>query len=197
MTMKSLVRTFISWVPLAIAIVGVCVLVYAAVQQDYRQSLNDPQIQMAEDAAAAINTGADPKTVVPPTSVDISMSLAPWIAAYGEDGTPIASSGFLFNAKGLPTPPAGVFAAAHSFEANQNGSPLGEDRVTWEPAPGIRQAIVVISEKSGYIVAGRGMREVEDREAALEQIAGAAALVLLVVTFIAKAFSDVILKRWS
>ena len=38
---------------------------YAAVQQDYRQSANDPQIAMAEDAANALKGGDVPASVVP------------------------------------------------------------------------------------------------------------------------------------
>ena len=49
--MRFLVRVLVSWLPLAVASTGMCLLVYATVQQNYRQSLNDPQIQMAEDAA--------------------------------------------------------------------------------------------------------------------------------------------------
>ena len=41
------------WLPLAIATAGLCALVYLTEQQSLRMGANDPQIQMAEDAAAA------------------------------------------------------------------------------------------------------------------------------------------------
>ena len=90
--MKGITRSFIAWIPAAgIAIVGLCGLVYVAVQQDYRQSLNDPQIQMAEDAAAPLNAGAAPASLVTrgTTPINIAASLAPWIAVYDESGTPL------------------------------------------------------------------------------------------------------------
>ena len=49
--MNFFVRVFLKWLPLGVAVTLVCALIYATVQQNYRQSANDPQIQMAEDAA--------------------------------------------------------------------------------------------------------------------------------------------------
>ena len=43
-----------TWVPLTIGTTLLCGLVYLATQQSIRQGANDPQIQMAEDAAAAL-----------------------------------------------------------------------------------------------------------------------------------------------
>ena len=57
MTKKVLCQTFIAWLPFAIIIVIFSGLVYAIVQQNYRQSANDPQIQIAEDLATAISQG--------------------------------------------------------------------------------------------------------------------------------------------
>ena len=42
------------WLPLGGAIVILCAFAYAAIQQSYRTALNDPQIQMVEDAQAAL-----------------------------------------------------------------------------------------------------------------------------------------------
>jgi hypothetical protein len=46
-------NTFLRWLPLAVAITILAGLVYATVQQSLRQGANDPQIQLAEDTAAA------------------------------------------------------------------------------------------------------------------------------------------------
>src|SRR6266536_2297586 len=64
----------------------------------------------------------------------------------------------------------------------------GEDRLTWQPQTGIRSAIVVTQFKgttSGFVLAGRSLREVGKREDSLEQILGLGSIVLLVVTFLA------------
>ena len=42
------------WCYSTIAVTGLCGLLFVATQQNFRQTLNDPQIQMAEDAAHAI-----------------------------------------------------------------------------------------------------------------------------------------------
>ncbi len=187
--MKFLVRTFVSWLPLAFAITGVCLLVYATVQQNYRQSLNDPQIQMAEDGAAKFAAGGVPAELVqrgvPP--VDIAKSLAPWIVVYDYNGIPLESSGVL--AGEPPHLPAGVLLM--DKYKNYDLFAFGEDRVTWQPSTDVRQAIVVVYVPSsrGFVVAGRNMREVENREGNLTTFVGLAWLVLIVATFATKAFS--------
>ena len=61
----------------------------------------------------------------------------------------------------------------------------GEERVTWQPRPGVRIASVVVRTANGFVVAGRNMREIEIREnnvlklAILGWLAASAALTLL------------------
>ena len=75
-------NAFLGWLPLVVVISGLCLLVYASVQQNYRQSLNDPQIQMAEDIASGIGEGQTPAKLGQEGRVDLRNSLAPWIAIY-------------------------------------------------------------------------------------------------------------------
>ena len=80
----------------------------------------------------------------------------------------------------LPSPPNGVF---EFVRAN------GGERVTWQPAPGVRIASVVLrssARPAAFVLAGRSLREVEQREhyvlvaaAATWIIALAAALALI------------------
>ncbi len=47
-----------------------------------------------------------------------------------------------------------------------SASRVGEDRITWQPEPGIRSAVVVVhytGATPGYVMAGRSLREVEWR----------------------------------
>lgn len=53
------------WVPLAVLGTVLCALVGAAVQPVLRGLANDPQIEMAEDAAAALERGQVPQTLLP------------------------------------------------------------------------------------------------------------------------------------
>ena len=143
-------RALALWLPLAVAITGLAALVYGAVQQDLRQSANDPQVQMAEDAAAQLDAGVSPTSLVADKPVDIGRSLAPYLMVFNAAGVPVASSAQLH---GQPPPfPTSVFADAR-----------GQDRITWQPEPGVRSAVVVQPWRGGFVVAGRSLRLVEER----------------------------------
>ncbi|HLC44577.1 MAG: hypothetical protein A2722_00865 [Candidatus Doudnabacteria bacterium RIFCSPHIGHO2_01_FULL_50_11] len=95
---------------------------------------------------------------------------------YDDSGVPIASSGHLDGA--LPRLPQGVldYARAH-----------GENRVTWQPLTGVRVAAVVTrysGQASGFVLAGRSLREVEAREGQLAMFSLAAWAGSLVLTLI-------------
>ena len=168
---------------------GLLLVCYAGIQQNYRQSLNDPQIQMAEDAAAALNSGVPLNQIVPIGSVarvNIAQSLAPWIAVYDTAGTPLASEGVL---DGSPAqPPASVFTNLWDGEAEGFAK---ETRFSWQPEPGVRQALVIVRFNPkeglrGFVVAGRNMREVEDRIAKLGSMFFLGWMLLMAATVFAK-----------
>jgi hypothetical protein len=164
---------------MAAIVTGLSGLLYAAVQQDLRQSANDPQIQMAEDTAAKLADGQQVQNVVPSEKVDIANSLAPYIIIFDATGKPIASSVQL-NGQ-TPTIPSGVFDYVR-----QNG----EDRITWQPQSGVRSAIVVTQFKgpnSGFVLAGRSLREVEIREDDIMHLILLGWIAILLVTLLATA----------
>lgn len=174
---NAFVSAFETWLPLAVAVVIMTGMFYAAVQQNYRLSANDPQIQIAQDVAAALTAGqATPEAVVPPTpTAEMIPSLSTFVAIYSATGTPIGSSVALDGK--LPVLPAGVFDFAQKF---------GEDRFTWQPKAGARFAAVVVAfsgKSSGYVMAARSLREVELREKQLTLMAGTAGAVALVLTY--------------
>src|SRR5437016_3126765 len=76
------------WAWASIAVTGLCGLVYVEAQQMYRQSANDPQVQLAEDIAI----GAMP---VPGGRIDMGTSLAPFVIVYDTSGEPIGGNGYL------------------------------------------------------------------------------------------------------
>jgi hypothetical protein len=152
-------RTFIAWLPIAIAVTGLSGLVYLAIQQDLRQSADDPQIQMAEDAAVALDAGAKPTDVVPDDSIDIGASLAPFIMVFDTQGDLVVGTAELHGA--APSLPAGVFDAS-GWKTPES------DRFTWQPEAGVREAVVLVRGENGeYVAAGRSLREVEKRESQL------------------------------
>ncbi len=141
------------WLPISAAVTIACGLIYAEEQSSLREAANDPQIQMAEDAASRLAAGTPARALVSDSTVDIAASLAPFLIVYDTNGTAIGSSAHLHG--GTPTLPSGVLSSARQ---------AGEDRVTWEPASGIRIAAVVVSYAGGAVLAGRSLREVEQRE---------------------------------
>ncbi len=187
--MKFLVRTFLSWLPLAVAISGISLLVYGTVQQNYSQSLNDPQVQIAEDTAVQLADGSSPEQIVPaPGEIDMINSLAPWVAVYSSAGVPLISSG---EENGdMPLLPNGVFTAARA-NAGKDTTQQYEDRITWQSAAGVRQAVVVVyvPQADQFIASGRNMREVENREGQLTTFVGLAWIALMGATFIAQVFA--------
>jgi hypothetical protein len=173
-----LAETVKNWLPLAVTIIIFTGLVAVAVQQNYRMSANDPQIQIAEDVSTAINNGsAAPDAIVSPTPTsDIAASLSAFVTVFSSTTTPIGSSVAL-NGK-LPTLPAGVFSYVNAH---------GEDRFTWQPQPGLRIAAVVTKyggAASGYVLAGRSLRDIEVREGQLNIMAAVAGVLALLLSFL-------------
>ncbi len=165
---KPFARAFAVWLPIAVATSGIFLFAYWGVQQNYRLSLNDPQVQMAEDGATQLSQGGVPAELVQRgiVPVDVATSLAPWIAVYDADGTPLESSAVLNGAP--PHLPAGVFDTKTWRPSAALGvpvvTPAGETFFTWQPEPGVRQAVVLAAVGNGeFVAAGRSMREVEFR----------------------------------
>ena len=160
----------------ALAIVTtVMALIYAAVQQNYRMSANDPQVQIARDVAIRLEHN-QPVTSFTSDTIDLSKSLAVFIAYYGADKKPVASTGYLNGA--IPELPAGVldYVKKHA-----------EDWVTWQPRKDVRLAAVVkfVSSPSvAYVVAARSLQEVEIRVGNLIRIIFIAWLLCFVIILI-------------
>ncbi len=164
-------RVIRAWLPLAATVVLVSGLVYGAAQQVLRQSAYDPQIQMAEDIAANLTAGRNTVHDYASTTADPTKSLEAFVIIFDGSGHPVASQVKL-NGQ-TPVPPSGVFGYTKAH---------GEDRFTWQPAPGVRFAAVVKSYSGGYVLAARSLREVERREELILWQAAAGGLVILVAS---------------
>jgi hypothetical protein len=159
------------WVPLAVAVTGLAALVYGAVQQDLRQSANDPQAQLAEDAAARLDAGAAPDEVVPTGTVDMAVSLAPYVIVFDANARQVASSAQLHGS--APPFPASVMDAVRA---------RGAEAITWQPESGVRSAVVVEPWRGGFVVAGRSLRLIEEREDHILLLSGGMWLLTLAAT---------------
>ena len=168
-------RAVAIFLPLAVLATLSCGLVYAEVQQALRSGANDPQYQMAEDAASRLDAGARAADLVDTSAtVDAATSLAPFTIIFDSAGRVLASDVRLDG--GQPVPPGGVLSAA---------TPGSPNAVTWQPRAGVRIASVTVAWSGGTVLVGRSLRRVEDQEWNSELIAGAAWLVALVALAIA------------
>jgi hypothetical protein len=148
--------------PLMVAVTFIFGLIYIVGQQSYRHSANDPQIQLAEDAALALSKGQAPESLIGNNKINIAHSLSPYVIICDQSGQPVASSALLDDQ--TPKIPPGIFEYTKRHK---------QDRITWEPKPGVRQAAVIVhyeGQASGFVFAGKSLRETEMRIGQLSAI---------------------------
>ncbi len=153
--MRKIKNILKNWLIVALVATMFCGLAYITVQQALRQGANDPQIQMAEDIASALENGRTTGSLMPSYQVDLKNSLGTFVILFDDRGNQTASSGVLNGQS--PNLPGGVLDYVQQH---------GEDRITWQPEPGVRIATVVIDHNGanpGFVLVGRSMREVEKR----------------------------------
>jgi hypothetical protein len=182
--MSRLLKILAAWIPFAVIVTAFCALVYLTAQQVWRQGANDPQMQMAEDGAAALDAGASIQSVVPKEQVELSKSLAPFIIVYDTAGRPVASSGVLD--RQMPDYPMGALEASKQS---------GENRVTWQPREGVRIASIVVPYQQGYVVTGRNMREAEARVTQMGALVTAAWVATMLATLLTVLIVGVLVTR--
>jgi hypothetical protein len=167
-----------AWVPIAVVATFLAGTVYAVGHQILRQSANDPQIQQAEDWAGMIEGGTDVNRLSLGPFIDPARSLAPFGIVYNQDGNIVASS---VSAPSTMKQPDGVFDRVDAA-ANH------EVRFTWQPASGDRYAAVIkrasFQNASYYVLAGRNLKLIEQRQNHIMWITAAgwlASVVMLLV----------------
>lgn len=150
--------------------------IYGVAQQVQRNDANYPQIQLAEDAAAALNGGAKPAALTSPGRVNLAASLAPFLIIYDRSGQPVAGTGYL--AGRLPRLPYGVLTSARGLSYNY---------VTWQPRADLRFAIVSVAANNYYVASGRSLTEVEKNETKtfqLSMVGGVVSAAIVVTAFL-------------
>ncbi len=156
---KNLVASFSTWLPLGFAITVVFGFIYVSNQFQLRSEANDPQVSIVDDVANAMNQGVPYEAFRSSNPVEITQSLAPYLVVYTPDHQPVGGNGMLHGKP--PHLPLGVFEYAKAH---------GEYHVTWEPEPGVREAVVlrfVNGMTPGYVLVGRSLSEVEARTSTL------------------------------
>ncbi len=184
--MQRVTNVFFHWLPLGATIVALGMCIYIVDQQNLRQGLNDPQIQIAEDGKIALESGKSVADVVDHTQIfDAEKSLSLFVAVYDSNGNTIQSSATIGGE--LPKPPIGVFESAKKF---------GENRVTWQPNPSTRIALIIVPVNNGeFVASGRNMREVENRIKIIGNKISLGVEGLIAITFILDLIGDEYRRR--
>jgi len=144
----------------AIAIITIIIgLIYCAVQQNYRSSANDPQVQIARELQGHLQKG---NPLPFGDSVEMETSLSVFQQTYDKNANPLLSTGYL-NGK-VPRLPKGVFEYAKTN---------GEHWITWQPQENVRMATGIVRVNVGpvgYLVIGRSLNDVEKRRASMTKM---------------------------
>ena len=164
------------WVVAAGLVTAACLVLYAAVQQAGRIGADDVPRALAQRSAELLATGRTPQAVAQGPAVDLATDASAFVTVYGADHGVLASTATLGGA--VPTVPVGVL---------DHASASGGGHVTWQPAAGVREAVVAQrwtgASGSGVVVAGVGLGATERRAQQALLLAGIVWLVgLLAVT---------------
>ena len=152
-----LARAIAIWLPIAAAVTGLAGMVYGVGQQNMRSSADDVPLALAWRTAAHLDGGTSPDAVLPADQVDLANSLEPFVLVFDTNGRLLASSATLHG--NIPPYPPGVFDTVRA---------RGQNHVTWQPEPGVRNATVAVPWQGGFVVAGRSL---ELSEQHIDQVA--------------------------
>ena len=173
------------WLPLAVLITGLGGMVALTGQQVLRLSGDEPQIQLAQDAAASLSAGDQLASVAPTRTLDVGLSLAPFTIVYDDKGGVLVATGQLHGQP--PQLPSGVL---------DNVRQHGEDRISWQPEPGTRYAAVVervTGTQPGFVLVARSLRVIEQRIGVVESLALVGWLVTLAASLVAVVVVEIVL----
>lgn len=165
------------WLPVALTAILLTGFSYWAMQQNYRLSANDPQVQMATEAIKDLSQVEDLSAIAGSLGqIDITQTANPFLVVYDDTGKPVIGNGYLNEQ--LPELPAGAFTSARKMTDN---------RFTWQPKNGPRFAAVLkhyTGKQNGFILTARSLSETDKRISMLTKGAGAALLLILIVSYI-------------
>ena len=169
-----LMRAIAIWLPIAAAVTGLAAIVYGAAQQTLRLTADDPQVALAQRTAARLEAGIAPAGALPAEQVDLAGSLEPFVLIFDATGHLLATSATLHSQ--VPDYPMGVFDTVRA---------RGEDRVTWQPERGVRNATVALAWRGGFVVAGRSLRLTEQHIDQIGLVVGAGWLATMALVAVA------------
>ena len=159
------------WAAAKVIVTIIFATILFTTHQSLRMNANDPQIQLAEDTAAQLDTGIAPNNTVS-GMINMRKSLAPFVIIYDLKGHPVIGNGFIDDH--LPTVPYGVLTSSDDKTYHT---------VTWQPDSDVRLASVTVKANDYYVLSGRSLMEVEKREQLVTLASGFGWIISLGVLF--------------
>jgi hypothetical protein len=157
---------------------GLTLFAYVAVQQSLRLGANDGLARVAQAGAMRLSS-VEPKAAIGSISTTApGGELYPDVYVFDEQGKPVATnlnSANTSSTESVQAPPAGTFNYARIH---------ADDRFTWQPASGSRQAAVLVHnpDDKGFVMATRSLVE---PEALISKIGELAAVTMVGVVGVA------------
>ena len=172
-----MIKILLNWLPLFIVTTLLSLTLLVAVQQNYRLSANDPQIQFSLEVKELLAEGVPPEALLGENRIDFAQSLSPFVIIYDQAGSVVASTGYVDGQ--VPSMPQGVFAKTVK---------VGKTAFTWQPMKGVRTAVVVAKYETngttGFVLVGRSLSEIEARIMRLGLIVGLGWLATSIATLV-------------
>lgn len=149
--MATSMKVVVYWLIFMFFVTFTCSLMYLVAQQSMRLSANEAPEQLAVATKLKLQSGKNPDSMIPADKVNISKSLDSFFMLFDHNKKIMASSGVMGDSN--PSFPQSVL---------NNVSQSHEDRITWQPEPGLRFATVALKFSNGYIVAAHSLQETEN-----------------------------------
>jgi hypothetical protein len=149
-----------TWIAFALIATIVCATIWLGRGLSLRNGADREPERLAQAAQSRLAAGTEPPAVLP-APVDMASSSAPFVMVFDRNGRLLASSGEL-NGQ-VPQLPAGVldWVLRH-----------GEDRITWQPAPSLREATVILpygGRHPGFVLVAQSLGGVSNQQLELSR----------------------------
>jgi hypothetical protein len=149
-----------TWIACALIATTVCATVWFGWGLSLRNGADREPERLALAAQARLATGTGPPAVLP-APVDVASSSSPFVMVFDRNGRLLASSGQLDGQ--APQLPAGVLDWVRRH---------GEDRITWQPEPGLREATVIVpygGRHPGFVLVAQSLGGVSNQQLELSR----------------------------
>jgi hypothetical protein len=183
--MKQTKQSLSARLPIAIAITCIYTAMYFIMQQNIRSSADGLPTQYAENVRSKLEKGIPISVAVSGLeNVDMQTSYMPFVMVYDNAGNVKISTAIL--GISIPKIPVGALEQATRH---------GENRLTWQPQPGVRNAVAIVpysvNGTTGFVLAAQSLKLYEQRILTT----GYMVLIGFIITLVAAMIASVIATR--